>query len=80
MDTDSAADSSVASESGPHSNGAGPGSEQGAAQDEIVKKVMQELVFHSRAEVGNLIHSMCCIHIKLHWHDYRQNRPRLKDF
>lgn len=27
-------------------------SEQSAAQDKIIKKVMQELVFHSRAEVS----------------------------
>ncbi|KAL3147888.1 hypothetical protein ABBQ32_002606 [Trebouxia sp. C0010 RCD-2024] len=44
MDTDSA-QPLTASTSGE------AGSEQSAAQDEIIKKVMQELVFHSRAEV-----------------------------
>lgn len=44
MDTD------TTSEPVPLSNGA-EASEQSTAQDEIIKKVMQELVFHSRAEV-----------------------------
>lgn len=44
MDTDSA-QPLAASDSGEAA------SEQSAAQDEIIKKVMQELVFHSRAEV-----------------------------
>ena len=44
METDSG-------EAVPASNGA-EGSEQSTAQDEIIKKVMQELVFHSRAEVS----------------------------
>lgn len=48
MDTDSA-QPLTASTSGE------AGSEQSAAQDEIIKKVMQELVFHSRAEVS------CCL-------------------
>ena len=47
METDSA-------EPGSASNDAEASSEQSAAQDEIIKKVMQELVFHSRAEVGCL--------------------------
>lgn len=49
MDTDSAAPS-------PHLNGHNESScdsaDQPAAQDQIIKKVMQELVFHSRAEVS----------------------------
>ena len=49
MDTDSAAPS-------PHLNGHNESSsdsaDQTAAQDQIIKKVMQELVFHSRAEVS----------------------------
>ncbi|DBB07277.1 TPA: hypothetical protein ACH3X3_008782 [Trebouxia sp. C0006] len=48
MDTDSAAPS-------PHLNGhtesSSDSADQTAAQDQIIKKVMQELVFHSRAEV-----------------------------
>ena len=51
MDTDSAA-------SGPISNGA-EASEQSTAQDDIIKKVMQELVFHSRAEVSCWSSSEC---------------------
>ncbi len=49
MDTDSAAPS-------PHLNGHNESSsdsaDQKAAQDQIIKKVMQELVFHSHAEVS----------------------------
>ena len=41
----------ISGDSVPDSNGAGAG-EQSAAQDEIIRKVMQELVFHSRAEVS----------------------------
>ena len=44
METDSSA-------CGPAPNGV-EASEQSTAQDEIIKKVMQELVFHSRAEVS----------------------------
>lgn len=44
METDSSAH-------GPAPNGV-EASEQSTAQDEIIKKVMQELVFHSRAEVS----------------------------
>ena len=58
MDTDSAA-------AEPHSNGHAQGSadsaDQNAAQDQIIKKVMQELVFHSRAEVRKLM---------MHLHNY----------
>ena len=52
MDTDSAAPS-------PHLNGhnkrSSDSDDQIAAQDQIIKKVMQELVFHSRAEVSQPI-------------------------
>ena len=41
------------------------GAEHSAAQDEIIKKVMQELVFHSRAEV-----SVCCSCYELSWNVY----------
>ncbi len=49
MDTDSAAPAQ-------HIKGhtQGSSSDQQAAQDQIIKKVMQELVFHSRAEVSAL--------------------------
>lgn len=52
METDSAAASPQLN--GHSQDSALHSADQAAAQDEIITKVMQELVFHSRAEVGSL--------------------------
>ena len=60
MDTDAAAASAVASASDANATG---GSDMTAAQDEIIKKVMQEFVFHSSAhavDAGYLVHVNLC--------------------
>lgn len=49
MDTDSAATSPRLNG---HNESSSDSADQIAAQDQIIKKVMQELVFHSRAEVS----------------------------
>jgi hypothetical protein len=49
MDTDSAAPSPHLNV---HNESFSDSADQTAAQDQIIKKVMQELVFHSRAEVS----------------------------
>ena len=60
MDTDSAA---ASPHSNSHAQGSADSADQNAAQDQIIKKVMQELVFHSRAEVHKLMtHLHTCMY------------------
>lgn len=57
MDTDSAAEPTAKAAADSSANG-DEASEQSAAQDEIIKKLMQDLVFHSRAEVQAFLESI----------------------